>query len=203
MGSYQCKASTIDHTSISSGLLIVRDDYRFDATITPENVDVEVGGTVKYVCGIYPPPPFGRDIQLIYTWSRFGSQPISTNAIGLNTNTLTMVRKWAMDSHFILCLNSTTPIFEHVVWNTSELFYSLTYSTKTLEPMSAKCLPSIILAVLIALLISLNLTWLYSRVNLKSRLEILPFLLVKYLHKFHGGLKEQLLIDGREEIMFQ
>ena len=116
MGSYQCKASTIDHTSISSGLLIVRDDYRFDATITPENVDVEVGGTAKYVCGIYPPPPFGRDIQLIYTWSRFGSQPISTNAIGLNTNTLTMV------SNFILCstgkhLFTLITMFNYVVLN--------------------------------------------------------------------------------------
>ena len=74
---------------------------------------------------------------------------------------------------------------------------------KTLEHMSAKYLPSIKLAVLIARLISLNLTLLYSRVNSKSRLEILPFLLVKYLHKFHGGLKEKLLIDGPEEITFQ
>ena len=124
---WRFSAKTIDHTSISSGLLIVRDDYRFDATITPENVDVEVGGTVKYVCGIYPPPPFGRDIQLIYTWSRFGSQPISTNAIGLNTNTLTMVSSFILcgtGKH--LCTQWCNPMFNYVVWNTYELFYSLT-----------------------------------------------------------------------------
>ena len=52
---------------------------------------MEIGGTAKYICRIYPLPPLGGNIQVSYTWTRKDNRPMSINAVGVNTNTLTLV----------------------------------------------------------------------------------------------------------------
>ena len=90
-GSYLCTASSSQHESSSVGVVVVRDHYRFNTTISPGNLDVEIGGTAKYTCKIYPLPPLGGNIQLTYTWSRKDNRPMSSNAVGIDTSTLTLV----------------------------------------------------------------------------------------------------------------
>ena len=91
MGSYTCTASTNQDSSSSIGVLVIRDHYRFEVTITPSYKNIDIGGTAKYACKISPPPPLGGNVQVIYTWSRSDNRPISSNAVGMNTNTLTLV----------------------------------------------------------------------------------------------------------------
>ena len=90
-GLYQCMASTNYHSSSSTGELIVRDYWRFETRITPPSINVNIGGTAKYACKIFPLKPLGNNVQLTYTWSRKDNRPISSNAVGSNTNTLTLV----------------------------------------------------------------------------------------------------------------
>ena len=90
-GSYQCTASTKYHSSSSTGQLIVRDYWRFETRITPPSINVKIGGTAKYACKVFPLKPLGNNVRLTYTWSRKDNRPISSNAVGVNTNTLTLV----------------------------------------------------------------------------------------------------------------
>ena len=90
-GSYQCTASSSQHSSSSIGVVVVRDHYRFNITISPGTLDVKIGGTAKYICKIYPLPPLGSNVQVRYSWSRKDNRPMSSNAVGINTNTLTVV----------------------------------------------------------------------------------------------------------------
>ena len=84
MGSYKCKASTIQHSSSSFGIIVVKEQFK--VIVTPPNVDVEVGGTATFTCKIYPPLSSSSEGLLIYTWSR-----IDDNAILSNTKTLRLV----------------------------------------------------------------------------------------------------------------
>ena len=102
-GSYQCTASSAQHSSSSIGVIVVRDHYRFNTTISPETMDVEIGGTAKYICRIYPLPPLGGNVQVSYTWTRKDNRPMSINAVGVNSNTLTLVMLMIKDVN-IICL---------------------------------------------------------------------------------------------------
>ena len=91
MGSYECKASTSQYSGSSNGSLIVKDYFKFELAIFPQNIDVHIGGTAIFTCTVYPPAP--SQVTLSYTWSRVDQQPISSTATGLNTNELTLVSK--------------------------------------------------------------------------------------------------------------
>ena len=59
---------------------------QFKVIVTPQNVDVTVGGTATFRCKIYPPLSCSSEGLLIYTWSR-----IDNNSILSNTKTLRLV----------------------------------------------------------------------------------------------------------------
>ena len=91
MGAYTCTASSNQHSSSSVGVLVVKDYYRFEVSISPSSQTIDIGGTAKYSCKISPPLTSEGTVEIIYTWSRVDNRPISSNAVGLNTNTLTLV----------------------------------------------------------------------------------------------------------------
>ena len=68
MGSYKCKASTIQHSSSSFGIVVVKEQFK--VIVSPPKVDVEAGGTATFTCKIHPPLSSVSEGLLIYTWSR-------------------------------------------------------------------------------------------------------------------------------------
>ena len=59
--------------------------------VTPTTLDIEIGNTAVFTCEITPEIPSWLELSVTYRWTRGDNVEISQNAVGVNTNLLTVV----------------------------------------------------------------------------------------------------------------
>ena len=169
MGSYECTASTNQHSSSSSGILIVKDHFKFNVTISPPNIDVDVGGSARFTCKIYPPLP--NQVVLYYTWSRVDKLPISGTVDGLNTNTLTLVSNNKLLLSACLFIKTIIILQLHVQLFLQSFYgYSWTFNMMTLDLMYVKHLLNTIRVLPLVPSRLISLSWMFIHPYWKLRL---------------------------------
>ena len=87
-------AYTDQHTSSGFGTLVLKQYHVFNASVTPQTLDVEIGQTAMFTCAIYPPLPSTSSDRIMYRWFRVDDGKISNNARGTGTHTLRIVSSY-------------------------------------------------------------------------------------------------------------
>ena len=62
----------------------------FEVTVSPAKFEVSVGQKITFTCNVYPPAQ--SRLPISYRWSRADNLAMSSSAVGINTNALTIVR---------------------------------------------------------------------------------------------------------------
>ena len=95
---YECEAKTRHHISTSSCDLEIT---KFDVIVTPNTLEVEIGNDAVFTCEISAIVPEWLRPSFTFKWSRGDNVDISTNAIGVNSATLRIVRMYYSNKYII------------------------------------------------------------------------------------------------------
>ena len=104
---YECEAKTRHHISTSSCDLEIT---KFDVIVTPNTLEVEIGNDAVFTCEISAIVPEWLRPSFTFKWSRGDNVDISTNAIGVNSATLRIVRVYSYNKTHYYTLYYSFPI---------------------------------------------------------------------------------------------
>ena len=85
---YECEATTRHHISTSICNLVIT---KFDVIVSPSTLEIEIGNEAMFTCEISALVPEWLQPSFTFKWSRGDNVDISTNAIGINSPTLSIV----------------------------------------------------------------------------------------------------------------